>query len=497
MNGEGITATPTSVPSLGTLVSDLPFNNNTVTDAYNQIATLSGTIWYIDQNGVLWFNPFTSLPGAPFNLFDDGTFPPTPTSFSNNYRALMIEETSVGYANQVYAVSNLSTVPGSGTGGGGGGGTGTGTNTETFIMTPGNPGIKVDGLGNPYGFDVTQPIGTIYSLTVDGVAQVVVNYAQWSGQEPTAAPQYGPWFWLSDATGISCSLTGAGGLPVGSTVVVNYTPTAGATNTQGAIGAALSPSSGGTCGSGVYQMALQVKNISDPNQLNAIAAAALAKYIGTPKFATFQTDKPGLGPGQIININDVGLDINEDFVITTCQGIYSTGVLEFGSGFQWKVTAQTNQDLGNFVQWYANLLYNASNALPIYQYEDASFAIAITGSLSTGLVTANPYLVKRTGQLVYMWAAALTPPTGQDLVIEFLVNGNVIMVNGAPAQVIIPDSTAPNTPFQYVFPSTNPIWVFNTATQNDVITCQVSYVERSTGAKTAVMNGSAYLRWRM
>ena len=496
LNGEGITTTPDSIPPLGTLVSDLTFNYNTVTDAFNQIGTLSGTIWYVDTNGVLWFNSFTELPAAPFNLWDNGT------TTSENFRSLLIEETNVGYANIVYAISNLTIVPGSGAGGGGGGGTGVGTQLETYVLTPGNIGVLVLADGSTvYGISTTLPIGTLYSLTVNGVAQVVVEYSQWAGQEPTSAPQYGPWFWLTNATQVSASLIGAGGLPSGATVVINYTPYT--TNTQATFGEALvpvDPATGaelGGCGSGIYETAIQVKNISDVDDLNAIAAAELTKLSGTPIFATFQTDKPGLMPGQIININIPNMYLagvggaGVNFVITTVQGIAAAAALEFGSIFQWKVTAQTSTDLGNFVQWYANLLQNASNALPVYQYEDASFVLAPGSSLAGGTPAVNPYLVKRTGLLVYMYAAAGVPPTGQDLVIEFLVNGQLV-----PGQVVIPGGSVPNTAYQYQFPTVNPLWVFNNATENDVVTIQVYYVVTS-GDATPASNVSAYLRWRM
>jgi hypothetical protein len=495
LNKEGITTTPASIPALGTLAADLIFNYTTVTDAFNQIGTLSGTIWYIDANGVLWFNSFASLPAAAFNLWDNGT------STSENFRSLLIEETNVGYANVVIAVSNLTIVPGSGAGGGGGSGTGTGTNTETYVMTPGNIGVSVlaDG-ATPYGINTTQPIGTLYGLTVNGITQVVVNYAQWAGEEPTSAPQYGPWFWGSNATGVACSLVGAGGLPSGSTVVINYTPYQA--NAQAMFGEALAPIDPATgamlggCGSGVYETAIQVKNISSVADLNAIAAAQLTKVSGNPVFATFQTDKPGLGPGQIININIpnmflAGTGSGVDFVITSATGTCATGPLDFGSRFQWKIVAQTSQDLGNFIQWYSSLIQNASNALPVYQYEDASFALAPGSSLSGGAPQVNPYLVKRTGQLVAMYAAAAIPPVGQNLVIQFRVNGNLV-----PGQVVIPAGSTPNQPYQYAFPATNPLWVFNTATENDVVTVEATYAV-SGGSPTPASSVSAYLRWRM
>ncbi len=69
LNGEGITTS--GVPndgSLGALESDLNFNFPTVTNAFDQIATLTGTVWWIDSFCVLYFASLTALPAAPFGL---------------------------------------------------------------------------------------------------------------------------------------------------------------------------------------------------------------------------------------------------------------------------------------------------------------------------------------------------------------------------------------------------------------------------------------------
>ena len=490
LNGEGITTTAASIPNLGNLTSDLVFNYSTVTDAFNQIATLSGTIWYVDWNGILWFNSFASLPAAPFDLWDNGT------TTSENFRSLLIEETNIGYANSVYAVTNLSVVPGSGSSGGG---TGVGSNTETYTATAGNVGVLLDALGDPYGITVTLPIGTLYSITVDGFAQTIVEYSQWNNQEPVpSTDDLGPWFWASGSPQVACSLPTGGSFPLaGATVVINYTPNT--TSAAGAVGAALSPTDPvtgdptGGCGSGIYELAVQVKNISDAGSLNAIAAAELAKLSGTPIFATYQTDKPGLAPGQIQNVNIPNLYVNNlNFVITSVQGIAVDGPLEFGSRFQWKVTAQTSQDLGNSVQWMATLLQNATNALPVPQYETASFVLAPGSSLAGGLVTTNPYPVKQTGFLNSIVVAFANPPVGQDLVIQFLDNGVLL-----PGSVTVPAGSAANMPFVYTYPAVNPTWVFNTASVPDIITIQATYIVRSTGTIGFAANGTAYLRWQI
>jgi hypothetical protein len=485
LNGEGITTTPQSVPAtgLGVLASALTLNYNTVTDAFNQIGTLTGTIWYVDPQGVLWFNSFSNLPDAPWDLVENG----------GNFRSLVVSPTNVGYANFVYAVSNLTVLPGNASGAS----SSTGMNVESYVMTPGNIGVRVLADGTTvFGVNATQPIGTIYSITVDGFPQTVVNQEQWAGQEPVLGTNdFGPWFWDSNSNQIACSVLSGAAFPLsGATVVINYTPYT--TNAQGSVGQALvpiSPATGnplGTCGSGLYQVAIQVQNVAGVADLNAIAAAELVKMGQAKIQITYQTDKPGLLPGQIQNVNIPALFLNGvDFLITQMQGIAAAAPLKFGSRFQWKVVAVTNQDPGNWFQWYADLLSRASNPLPVPQFEDASFALAPGGSLAGGFPQTSAYPVKHTGKLLIMFATAQTPPTGQDLLIFFYVNGNLI-----PGYVRIPGGSVANVTWTFVFPTANPQYVFNSNGELDTITVGVTYSVTG-GSPTPASNVNAVLRW--
>jgi Concanavalin A-like lectin/glucanases superfamily len=499
LNGEGIITTPQSVKqdgSLGTLTADLTFSYVSVTLGFNQIATLSGTIWSVDTNGVLSFNAFDDLPAAPWGI----------DSTSDDYRGLLISETNIDKATEVYAVSNLNVLPGSGSGGGGGAGSGTGSNTETFVIEPGNIGVvyqisPVDGQSYCYSINVSLPIGTLYSVTVNGVVQLqIVNLEEWNGEVPTAAPQFGPWFWIGDATGggttVSAGLVGPSGLPTGATVVINYTPFS--TNAAGILGEAVvpvNPATGdpsGTCGSGRYQLAVQVKNVSTTSDLNAIAAAELAKRNGTPVTVQFQTDRPGLKPGMLFTIDLPGQYLNSvSFLIISARGIAAAKELFYGSRFQWDIAMQSNEDPGNWVQYFANMLAQSANALPVYQYEDATFALGTGANLAGGLQATNPYQVKRTGQLLVMYAAAGTPPVDQNLVIQFKVNGTLIS-----DKVIIPAGSAANTSFAHQFSTANPLFVFNTLAETDIVTVVTSYVVIGPNPIPA-SNVSATLRWRI
>ena len=291
-------------------------------------------------------------------------------------------------------------------------------------------------------------------------------------------------------------LSGAAFPIAGTTLVINYTPFS--SNAAASVGEALNPlnpNTGdplGTCGSGVYQLAIQVQNVSDVDDLNAIAAAELAKRGGNQVMITFQTDKPGLRPGQILTVDDPGLYLNSvPFLISYMQGIAAAAPLEFGSRFQWEVRAVTNQDPGNWFQWYANLLNQAANALPVPQYQNASFAIDPGSSVAGGVLSDVPFPVQNTGRLLVMFAVAGVPPVDQNLVVTFYRSG--VKLTG---QVVIPAGSAPNTVFAYQFSTVNPVYVYATATGNDVITVATAYVV--TGPNPAPASGvMATLRWTM
>lgn len=486
LNGEGITTTPQSVPqngSLGVLAADLTFNFCSVTDAFNQIATLSGCIWTVSPLGVLTFNSYANLPACPFPV----------TETSHDYFGFSFETSSLNYRNKQYAVSNRTVLPGAGSSGGG---SGVGSNTETFTYTVGQPGIlsatQPDGSVAPYGIQLTLPVGTLYSLTVNGVTQVIVAYDQWAGQEPTAPPQYGPWFWLNGNSSVVASIFGVTGV----TVVVNYTPAA--TSVAASFGQALTPVDPATgdalagCGSGLYEAVVQVQNVTSIDGLNAIAQAVLNKSGGIPIKVTFGSNRPGRLPGQMLVVDRPDLNLsNKSMLIIYAQGVYQQADMGFGSAFRWQIQAQTNEDPGNYAQWFATLVSMASNALPVPDYQDATFVLAPGSSLGGGNVNTNAIPVRRTGRFLDMYVLALNPPVNQNLVVTFLVNGQAL-----PLTVTLPASATPNQVYRAVFDPNNPIYVFATDTTNDVITISVAY--QVTGANPVpVSNATAVLRWTM
>jgi hypothetical protein len=500
LNGEGITAN--SVPSdLGSLTSDLPLNFTSVTNAFDQIATLSGTVWWVDALSDLHFSALLNLPTAPFAL----------TETSRNWRGLTMQQTLLDYRNRQYAVSNLNTLPGATASPGGGGGGSNQAVTETFVWSVGSPGIN-SGIYTPTGatvplsLNVSLPISRVVSMTAAGVAQTTVNFANYSGQTATSGNDY-LWFYAGSGVAspgqtLSPSL-GTGGGPGPATaaaISVTYVPASPSAAVLAQPALVASPAEGapfagtiGTCGSGIYEAVEQVKDITHYSDLTAIAQAVLNRRGAVPTVIGFETDQTGLEPGQKLSVTlPLTYVPSGSFMVTSVRGVWLGRDLGFGSGFRWRVRCQNNEDPGNWVKWYERLLARTENPFPVYQYEIASFVLAAGSSLSAGTAETNPYIVHRTGQLVDMYAAAHVPPTGQDLILYAYLNGAQL-----PGSVTIPAGSSPDVEYRFTFPASPPYYVFARPTgPNDIITVASQY-RTTSGALAPAGSISFDVRWRM
>lgn len=476
LNGEGIT-TQGVPPTLGFLNSDLPFNYDTVTDAFNQIATLSGTVWWVNFQGVLNFSPFSTLPPAPWGI---NLSPVTATG--NDVRSLLAAQTlsgsvplgsggTTGYRNVQYAVSNLNILPGAG------GGSSTPGIEQIFTWTNGQPGIVsqyVMGVLQPVGVFTALALGNILSMTVNGFEQTVVNYADYAGQTSTGPNDF-LWFYTSNQSGTlgaqaNTATPTFGPVPVNDTIVVVYTP--GGTTNSAAVATNPPLSSSCGCGSGIYENVLQVQNINNQADLNAIAAAELAKAGGIPLVFTFETDKPGLfvGMGIEVYIPTMGIftaspEGPQQLLITQIQGTAQSGPLAYGSWFRWQVTCVSNHDPGNWITFFENLIQQTQNPLPVLQQDIYTFVIGPGANIGSGTVSTNPVYIKRTGLVIQIYAGAADPPQDQDMVLTLTdITQNVVI-----GQVTIPAGSGAQASVQIA--SASQIYVFT----QDQITVTVTY----------------------
>lgn len=457
LNGEGIVPGPEIAPgNLGDLAADLTWNFPTVTQAFDQICTDNGFVWWIDENYVLHFSPLNNLPAAPFALTE------TSLNYWGPSKDLTIRNTvtTTNYYNKLYAVSNLNILPGSGSGGSGTTGQ-TGITDNYPIFAVGKPGViktffSPTNMFIATGFNTSVGIGSVLSMTVNGAPQTVVDFTQFNGQVRSGPTDY-LWFFGPGTTTVVWTFQP----PLNAVIVIDYVPASSTNSSNAQYGDALAPKdpSGnplGTCGSGIYEGVMQLQNVSTIDDLNAIAGAELLRLGGVPTVIDFTTRFPGLRPGQLLSVN-VPLSgiVDKQLLITQVTGTMKPPNLFAGSAFEWAIEATTNLDPGNWIKWYERLVGRTVNPLPVLQYEEAVFVLGAGASVSSGNNLTNPYIWGRTGLFVQFLLSCSVPPTNQDLVLTVTDGARVI------GSITLPGTAAPNQLFQFNQLVTTPFYVFS------------------------------------
>lgn len=486
LNGENIgTAGVPPFGSLGTLDADTSGQYETVRQMFDELATDAGCIWWIDEYSVLFFQPLTSLPSAPWDVDETDDSPP----FRNSAGTAIVQNSvsggsqTSGYRNKEYVVSNLNVLPDAGTGGSAAG------LTETFIFTEGQPGIWDSPPGTPYGILTSLPIAQVTAMTVNGVTQTVYELSSFSGQTSSGAGDF-LWAFLAGNNQLGPDF---GPIPPGAAISVTYVPGNGTNAASVVVGSASNPLTPtgptfGQCGSGVFEYADQVKNVSSTPSLNALAQSFLNRSGKIPQILTIETDKPGLKVGQSLSVNlpSCGI-VAQAMVITQIMGTAQNGKLEFGSWWRWTVTAVNNYDPANYITYYSRIVARTENAVPVLQYESVSLVTSGSQALAAGVSLTNPYSVQRTGLFVDIRIAAATAPVNQNLVVQLLRNGSVI------ATAVLPAGSTPNV-FLVTTPAAgNQLYLF----QFDVLTWNVSYVFGGSGTPAKAVGVTCTARWSM
>jgi len=477
LNGEGVTTQGVPIDgSLGTLDADTSGQYETVRQMFDELAQDSGTVWWIDQYGVLFFSPITEAPAAPFSIDETQSNAPFRRSAGTPMISTSVSggsQTS-GFRNKEYVVSNLNTLPGSNAAGGGG--TVPSGTTETIIFTEGEPGVWDSPAGTPYGILASLPIAAISSLTVNGNVQTVYELSAYSGQTSTGPNDY-LWAFLAGGTQVGPTF---GPLPSGATIVITYTPGNGANAASVVVGSASNPLTPtgptfGHCGSGIFEVIDQVKNVSSVDDLNALAQSFLNRSGAIPQVLTFETDKPGLFVGQALPVYLPSLGVPrtgttpQGFIISGITGTAQDWYLKYGSFFRWTVTAINNYDPANWITYFSRLVARTENALPVLQNDPYSWALGNGSSAAGGTALTNPLQVRRTGRLATVAIAAQIVPINQTLVVQLLADGVVF------ATVSLSPSATPNVFQTIVVPLSAGTYLYS----GQVLTINANYVAAS------------------
>jgi hypothetical protein len=483
---EGIAATGIAPTGTDTLDGNEVFSFVTVTQAFDQICTDQGWVWWIDEYAVLHAVPNPDLPPCPFSI----------TESTKNFRALSAQATLVDYRNVQYVVSNVTAVPGvavqkSGGLSPGDPGYGGPTVTETYTL----PQAKATEQGLELGVIIPNfAILQVTSLTVNGVAQPVQlgnqalnfqkSWAYFPGFQYLYAPYAG-----NNSPALPYPATTSPYPNSGDVVVLTYIAIQTAQSAVVVSGTPLmpgTPGSAGTWGSGVFENVQQVKNLNLQSDLNAVAQALLTRSSDVPTLVQFETDVPGAIVGQALTINLPlsFLPPTDQFIITYIQGTRSTGVLEYGSSIRWIIQAMTGQDIGNAIKWFERFVQRTENPLPIQQFSEQNWVISPGQSVTSASAPQNPIVLTSGGNLVQAYAIAGTAPTNQALVIDIQDGGVSIFPPGG--QLVIPAG------------SLDPVYVnkfaLPTVAIGDQLQVVISY-QVGSGAALPAASVTVSLRW--
>lgn len=425
LDGEGITSV--NVPlTLGALVTELPLNYQTVRSAFDEIATRTATVWWVDINGDLHFSALLDLPAAPFSLTE------TSQNWSGGQgspQGLQVFTTLQDYRNKQYVVSNRNIRPE---------GAGGPQTTESYTLGP-NGQEAAFNAGFPFGYILLNfPISAIVSVKVNGVSK---NH--YDINEPSSPP-YGTnatdWYFYRLEQFVFPSISGV--LSNGDVIEIIYISTT--TNVVSDEGEALVPVDPtlGQCGSGLYEAVEQVQDIEFAEDLTALAASILTKAGGVPTEIQFEVLRHGLQPGQLLDVNIplIGLT-SRQFLITSVAGHSVGSTLGQSCTYRWMVTARSNQDPGNWVKWFERVIRRTEQPKPIIQLETHAFIIQSGANIIGATPIENPVPIERPGKLYAMRIAAGFPPEDQDLQITFYVDnvpvGDIVLASTDAANIFI------------------------------------------------------------
>ncbi len=426
LNGEGILAD--GVPDqLGPLGAETKFDMITVTQAFDSLQDLTAAQWWIDLNGVLYYRSLVEAPAAPFGI----------TETSKNWRNLSVKVSLIDYRNRQYLKSNLNLLPGS-----------------SLSPSPGGP-KRTEGYTIPQAYAVQQaltlgsglllfPIVSVVKLTVAGVEKTVKL-----GTDLTVDLTKFWWFFPGFPY-LNAPTSGADVPTTGQVLSIDYIPISQSGTVQSgtplvpvpAVGITVPPGmSYGTCGSGVFEAVEPVVDVQYQGDADAIAAGILARKSGIPLVVDFETDVPGAMPGMQMQANIPAMYLNNGaaaipLYITGVQGV-SLGDVDLGSGcsFRWQIQASNQLDYGNWLKFYERLVKRIALALPISQYEVATFVLAPGYSVTAGTIATNPGSALKSGKLLKFDILTDSPAVDQDLVLDITADGVSIF---GPLKAVLP-----------------------------------------------------------
>jgi hypothetical protein len=301
MSDEGISTTGVET---GPTIQKAVFNWISVTQAFNELAELTGTVWRIDANKVLQFRDRTSI-AAPAPL----------DSLTVTNGTLRIRPDRQHYRNRQVLRA----------------GTGlTSTRVERFA-----------GDSERRTFNTAFKVGEAPTITVNAVSKTVGIRQVDTGKD---------WYWSKGAAEISQD-TGGTVLTASDDLEVTY---------KGLFPIIISAAKGSEVsarqaiegGSGRYSRVEERTNIDSVDAAIAAVQAILDRYGSIGRVIDCETREPGYAPGQLVPMDFPVHGIDEDFLIEAVTAFVPAGLTEIRYG----IRAISGDPYGGWQEYFRRIL---------------------------------------------------------------------------------------------------------------------------------------------
>ena len=294
----------TSAVEDGPEIEKLVFNYIPASQAFDDIAELAGYIWYIDYEKVLHFTP-KDRNTAPFGL----------TETSRNWRNLKVSESRELYRNrQIVRAGTALTDP----------------RTDTVVATEADQEY----------FEVSYPIGTASAVTVNGVAKTLGVDGLHEGRD---------FYWSYGSNVLTAEVAPGAGARVALTyrglfpILVDERIDAEILARRALEG-----------GTGVYEAIADDPAINVQTVAVQKALAYLRKHGVIPQTIRFETDRPGLRPGQLLPVRVATAGLDDNYLIESVNMRDVQGAVN-----RYQVTAVSGDALGGWLEWFSALARQA------------------------------------------------------------------------------------------------------------------------------------------
>jgi hypothetical protein len=383
---EGITADNVTIAGTSTELIQFPyvtarqFLDRVVTEA----SATTGDVyhWYFDRNGSLNAGVFSALP-APFTLFLDSS------SDSQNFLSgtLMAGSTTEAYRNAAYIKSQLKL-----------------KEEPDSAVNAGARELQID-------FRTTGQ-GQIKGVFLDSAPWRIVG-----GQRQFLPDGTFTWDGWRTITGTGASGETFYGIPALENVDYRDLPDEIALRAVGGDGA------------GLYETVTETPDVEDLVTSGKLIDGILAHQGSVPETIRFQTDEPGLQPGQMLTVDvpSLGLFADSDYIITAVSSASQVVPLTGGSYFRDSVTAvSVPTRVEGMTDFFSSFFNRTKPGKVTTQYDYTT--IVIDTPDGTGLtgdeLKSNPVVLPRPAEWIDVSIQYdFDTPPGDDLTVDLLLSG--------------------------------------------------------------------------